>query len=137
MNRRGQVTVGLLAAILPTLALAAIAVMFVAVRANTERAQRLADAAALQAAIMPSPVVGGDLADRIGLADGSTLELVSREGVVTAHVGLPIMKFWIPMAKQTVTIAPEAWSSARAVTLDDGEMGAVRVDQGQEHSLHD
>ena len=137
MNRRGQVTVGLLAAILPTLALAAIAVMFVAVRANTERAQRLADAAALQAAIMPSPVVRSDLADRIGLADGSTLELVSREGVVTAHVALPIMKFWIPLAKQTVTIAPEAWSSARVVTLDDGEMGAVRVDQGQEHSLHD
>ena len=47
------------------------------------------------------------------------------------------MKFWIPLVKQTVTIAPEAWSSARAVTLDDGEMGAVRVDQGQEHSLHD
>ncbi len=137
MNRRGQVTVGLLAAILPTLVLAAIAVMFVAVRANTERAQRLADAAALQAAIMPGPVVGSDLADRIGLVDGSTLELVSREGVVTAHVGLPIMKFWIPLVKQTVTIAPEAWSSARGVTLDDGEMGAVRVDQGQEHSLHD
>jgi Putative Flp pilus-assembly TadE/G-like len=137
LNRRGQVTVGLLAAILPTLVLAAIAVLFVAVRANSERAQRLADAAALQAAIMPSPVVDRDLADRIGLVDGSTLELLSREGVVTAHVQLPIMKFWIPLAKQTVIIAPDAWSSARAVMLDDGEMGAVRVDQGQEYSLHD
>lgn len=128
MNRRGQVTVGLLAAILPTLVLASLAVMFVAVRVNTERAQRLADAAAFQAAIMPSPVLVDDVVARIGLAEDSTLDLTSRDGAVTAHVQLPITKFWIPFVKETVKIAPEAWSSARAVVLDDGQVGAVRID---------
>lgn len=121
-------TVGLLAAIMPTLVLAAVAVMFVAVRANAERAQRFADAAALQAAVARVPAASTVVADEIGLAHDSTLALTTRGSVVTAHVQLPVLKFWIPLVQQTVVIAPEAWSSARAVTLDDGLVGAIRVD---------
>lgn len=128
MNRRGQVTVGLLAAILPVLVLAAVAVMFVVVRSNAERAQRFADAASLQAAVTPQSVLSTVVAAQIGLDTGSTLELTTRNDVVTAHVQLPILTFWIPLAKQTIVIAPEAWSSARPVTLDDGQTGAIRVD---------
>lgn len=130
MRRRGQVTVGLLAAILPTLVLAAVAVMFVGVRANAERAQRFADAAALQAAVIRGAEPQELVAKQIGLGADSTLTLSERGAVVTAHVELPRLTFWIPLARQTVVIAPEAWSSARAVTLADGEAGAVRVDRG-------
>ncbi|PHX80965.1 MAG: hypothetical protein CK540_05210 [Thermoleophilia bacterium] len=128
MTRRGQVTVGLLAGILPALVLAAVAVMFVGVRANAERAQRFADAAALQAAVMRGSESQELVAQQIGLGEDSTLTLSEREAVVTAHVQLPRLTFWIPLARQTVVIAPEAWSSARGVTLADGEAGAVRVD---------
>ena len=132
MTRRGQVTVGLLAGILPALVLAAVAVMFVGVRANAERAQRFADAAALQAAVSPG---GGSVSpalvsEQIGLGAESTLTLSERGSMVTAHVQLPRLTFWIPLARQTVVIAPEAWSSARGVILADGEAGAVRVDEG-------
>ncbi len=130
MTRRGQVTVGLLAGILPALVLAAIAVMFVGVRANAERAQRFADAAALQAAVTGGSVSPALVSEQIGLGAESTLTLSKRGSVATAHVQLPRLTFWIPLARQTVVIAPEAWSSARGVTLADGEVGAVRVDEG-------
>jgi len=130
MTRRGQVTVGLLAAILPALVLAAVAVMFVGVRANTERAQRFADAAALQAAVTPGVASQALVARQIGLGADSTLTLSGSGSVVTARVQLPRLTFWIPLARQTVVIAPEAWSSARGVTLADGGAGAVRADQG-------
>ena len=130
MTRRGQVTVGLLAGILPALVLAAVAVMFVGVRANAERAQRFADAAALQAAVTGGSVSPALVSEQIGLGAESTLTLSQRGAVVTAHVQLPRLTFWIPLARQTVVIAPEAWSSARGVILADGEAGAVRVDEG-------
>ena len=130
MTRRGQVTVGLLAGILPALVLAAVAVMFVGVRANAERAQRFADAAALQAAVTGGSVSPALVSEQIGLGAESTLTLSQRGAVVTAHVQLPRLTFWIPLARQTVVIAPEAWSSARCVTLADGEAGAVLVDEG-------
>ena len=130
MMRRGQVTVGLLAGILPALVLAAVAVMFVGVRANAERAQRFADAAALQAAVTGGSVSPALVSEQIGLGEDSTLTLSERGAVATAHVQLPRLTFWIPLARQTVVIAPEAWSSARGVTLADGEAGAVRVDEG-------
>ena len=130
MMRRGQVTVGLLAGILPALVLAAVAVMFVGVRANAERAQRFADAAALQAAVTGGSVSPALVSEQIGLGAESTLTLSERGSMVTAHVQLPRLTFWIPLARQTVVIAPEAWSSARGVILADGEAGAVRVDEG-------
>ena len=130
MTRRGQVTVGLLAGILPALVLAAVAVMFVGVRANAERAQRFADAAALQAAVTGGSVSPALVSEQIGLGAESTLTLSERGSMVTAHVQLPRLTFWIPLARQTVVIAPEAWSSARGVILADGEAGAVRVDEG-------
>lgn len=130
MTRRGQVTVGLLAGILPALVLAAVAVMFVGVRANAERAQRFADAAALQAAVSTGAASQELVATQIGLGEDSTLTLSERGAIVTAHVQLPRLTFWIPLARQTVVIAPEASSSARNVTLADGEAGAVRVDEG-------
>ena len=130
MTRRGQVTVGLLAGILPALVLAAVAVMFVGVRANAERAQRFADAAALQAAVTGGSVSPALVSEQIGLGADSTLTLSERGSMVTAHVQLPRLTFWIPLARQTVVIAPEAWSSARGVILADGEAGAVRVDEG-------
>jgi hypothetical protein len=130
MTRRGQVTVGLLAGILPALVLAAVAVMFVAVRANVERAQRYADAAALQAAVTGGGASSELVSQQIGLGPESTLTLSERGSVATAHVQLPRLTFWIPLARQTVVIAPEAWSSARGVILADGEAGAVRVDEG-------
>ena len=130
MTRRGQVTVGLLAGILPALVLAAVAVMFVGVRANAERAQRFADAAALQAAVTGGSVSPALVSEQIGLGAESTLTLSERGSMVTAHVQLPRLTFWIPLARQTGVIAPEAWSSARGVILADGEAGAVRVDEG-------
>ena len=130
MTRRGQVTVGLLAGILSALVLAAVAVMFVGVRANAERAQRFADAAALQAAVTGGSVSPALVSEQIGLGAESTLTLSERGSMVTAHVQLPRLTFWIPLARQTVVIAPEAWSSARGVILADGEAGAVRVDEG-------
>ena len=130
MTRRGQVTVGLLAGILPALVLAAVAVMFVGVRANAERAQRFADAAALQAAVTGGSVSPALVSEQIGLGAESTLTLSERGSMVTAHVQLPRLTFWIPLARQTMVIAPEAWSSARGVILADGEAGAVRVDKG-------
>ena len=130
MTRRGQVTVGLLAGILPALVLAAVAVMFVGVRANAERAQRFADAAALQAAVTGGSVSPALVSEQIGLGAESTLTLSERGSMVTAHVQLPRLTFWIPLARQTVVSAPEAWSSARGVILADGEAGAVRVDEG-------
>jgi sorbitol-specific phosphotransferase system component IIC len=78
MTRRGQVTVGLLAGILPALVLAAVAVMFVGVRANAERAQRFADAAALQAAVTGGSVSPALVSEQIGLGAESTLTLSNR-----------------------------------------------------------
>ena len=70
------------------------------------------------------------VSEQIGLGAESTLTLSERGSMVTAHVQLPRLTFWIPLARQTVVIAPEAWSSARGVILADGEAGAVRVDKG-------
>ncbi len=129
MTRRGQATLLVLLLCLPAALLAVIALALLGARAQAERAQRLADTAALTAAVaLPVHLSVSSLRQRLDLAPGDTLQLIYGGSTVQAVVMLNGVRIALPLSQRAAVIQPTASSRAEPITRADGGRGAVRVE---------
>lgn len=112
--RRGQATLLLLALGAPIALLAVIGIGLLGVRVRAERAQRLADVAALRAILHQAPAPAGD----------AVVTVVHSSSGVRADVRLRAWRLDLPLVG-AVVITPRATASARGITTVDGEPGAI------------
>ena len=115
--RRGQAAVLVAACALPALALALIALACLGARVRAERAQRLADTAALRVALgLDAPAVGA-----------ARLAIGTSGAEAWAAVAVPPGRLVIPLLRGPLRYDVRAVAAARRVRTAEGRTGAVLV----------
>lgn len=115
--RRGQGAVLLVAAALPALAFAGVALACLGARVRVERAQRVADAAALAAALGAPPPA----------SSGLRVAVVRSSGVYRAAVDHAVVRLRLPLLRGVASYGVSASAAARPTRTADGRRGAVLV----------
>ena len=116
MRRRGQTTILLLAVLLPVTSVALLGLAFLGARVQGERAQRLADVAALSIALGHQAVVPA----------GGELDVAAYGAATRVTVTLPPTRLAVAGVGDT-GFAAKATAVARSTITADGQPGAVLV----------
>lgn len=119
MSRRGQATVVAIALLIPGSALALVGVALLGARVQGERAQRLAEGAALR----------GALGRTVRTEPDAAVTLIQHGARTEAQIRVPAVSLALPLLGR-IAYRVEARAVAHDITTEDGARGAVLVRRG-------